>query len=113
MFSLDNLTIPRKLLLTLGLMLATIIGVDAMIYLKAGEIRSSTQWNEHTYQVIETINATMAAMVDQEATVKRFTTEGGAIVLKPEHPTMKPIVVDPHRAEFRILGKVIGLIREM
>jgi len=26
---------------------------------------------------------------------------------------MKPIVVDPQRADFRILGKVIGLIREM
>jgi repressor LexA len=55
----------------------------------------------------------VAALIDQEATVKRFTTEGGAVVLKPEHPTMKPIVVDPQRADFRILGKVIGLIREM
>ena len=55
----------------------------------------------------------VAAMIDQEATVKRFATEGGAVVLKPEHPTMKPIVVDPQRADFRILGKVIGLIREM
>lgn len=55
----------------------------------------------------------VAAMVDDEATVKRFATEGGVVLLKPEHPTMKPIVVDPQRAEFRILGKVIGLIREM
>lgn len=55
----------------------------------------------------------VAAMIDQEATVKRFATEGGSVLLKPEHPTMKPIVVDPQRAEFRILGKVIGLIREM
>ena len=29
-------------------------------------------------------------------------------MLRPEHPTMKPIVVDPQRAEFRILGKVTG-----
>ena len=55
----------------------------------------------------------VAALIDQEATVKRFATEGGAVVLKAEHPTMKPIVVDPQRADFRILGKVIGLIREM
>lgn len=55
----------------------------------------------------------VAAMVDQEATVKRFVTEGGMVVLKPEHPTMKPIVVDPQRADFRILGKVVGLIRDM
>jgi len=26
---------------------------------------------------------------------------------------MKPIVVDPQKAEFRILGKVVGLIREL
>lgn len=60
-----------------------------------------------------TVGDIVAAMIDQEATVKRFATEGGAVVLKPEHPTMKPIVVDPQRADFRILGKVIGLIREM
>ena len=55
----------------------------------------------------------IAALVDQEATVKRFAIEGDTVLLKPEHPTMKPIVVDPQRVEFRILGKVIGLIREM
>ena len=55
----------------------------------------------------------VAALVDDEATVKRFAVEGGVIVLKPEHPTMKPIVVDPQKAEFRILGKVVGLVREM
>ena len=55
----------------------------------------------------------VAALVDDEATVKRFAVEGGTIVLKPEHPTMKPIVVDPQTAEFRILGKVVGLVREL
>jgi repressor LexA len=55
----------------------------------------------------------VAALIDDEATVKRFAIEGGTVVLKPEHPTMKPILVDPQRSEFRILGKVIGLIREM
>ena len=36
----------------------------------------------------------VAAMLDGEATVKRFTRESGAVVLRPEHPTMKPIVVE-------------------
>lgn len=53
----------------------------------------------------------VAALVDSEATVKTFAREGGAVVLKPEHPTMKPIVVDPGHRDFRILGKVVGLIR--
>ena len=53
----------------------------------------------------------VAALVDDEATVKRFARDGERVVLKPEHPTMKPIVVEPGRADFRILGKVMGLIR--
>jgi len=46
-----------------------------------------------------------------EATVKRFTREGDRVVLKPEHPTMAPIVVDPRRTPVRILGKVVGVLR--
>ncbi len=55
----------------------------------------------------------VAAMVDGEATVKRLAREGGAVVLRPEHPTMKAIVVEPGRGDFRILGKVVGVIRQM
>lgn len=55
----------------------------------------------------------VAAMVDGEATVKRFTRESGAVVLRPEHPTMKPIVVEAGRGEFRILGKVVGVMRHI
>ena len=55
----------------------------------------------------------VAAMVDGEATVKRFAREDGAVVLRPEHPTMKPIVVEPGRGDFRILGKVVGVVRQM
>ena len=53
----------------------------------------------------------VAALVDDEATVKRFARDGERVVLKPEHPTMKPIVVEPGRADFRILGKVMGVVR--
>jgi repressor LexA len=48
---------------------------------------------------------------DDEATVKRFQRDGERVVLKPEHPTMAPIVVDPRERNVRILGKVIGLLR--
>lgn len=53
----------------------------------------------------------VAALVDDEATVKRFARDGERVVLKAEHPTMKPIIVEPGRADFRILGKVMGLVR--
>ncbi len=55
----------------------------------------------------------VAALVDDEATVKRFARDGEAVVLKPEHPTMAPIVVPPGRSDVRILGKVIGVLRRM
>jgi repressor LexA len=53
----------------------------------------------------------VAALVDGEATVKRFARDGERVVLRPEHPTMAPIVVEPGRADVRILGKVVGLMR--
>jgi repressor LexA len=60
-------------------------------------------------------NDIVVALVDSvaggEATVKRFKRDGDRVVLKPEHPTMSPIVVDPREREVRILGKVVGLLR--
>jgi repressor LexA len=53
----------------------------------------------------------VVALVDGEATVKRFGRDGQAIVLKPENPTMSAIVVRPGEHEVRILGKVLGLVR--
>jgi repressor LexA len=54
----------------------------------------------------------VVALLDGETTVKRFLREGAAGVLKPEHPTMAPIVVGPGQ-EMRILGKVVGLVRSV
>ena len=48
---------------------------------------------------------------DAEATVKRYLRDGQRVVLKPENPTMKPIVVEPAERQVQILGKVIGLLR--
>lgn len=53
----------------------------------------------------------VVALLDNEATVKRFGRQGEAVVLKPEHPTMSPILVRPAQKGFKILGKVIGLVR--
>ena len=53
----------------------------------------------------------VVALVDGEATVKRFGRDGHAVVLRPEHPTMAPIVVREGEKDVRILGKVVGLVR--
>lgn len=49
----------------------------------------------------------VAAMVDDEATVKRFYKEKGHYRLQPENPNMKPIIV----SEVVILGRVVSSMR--
>jgi repressor LexA len=50
-------------------------------------------------------------MVEDEATVKRFFVDGDQVRLQPENPTIEPSVFNIN--EVTILGKVIGLHREM
>ncbi|HQD51015.1 MAG TPA: transcriptional repressor LexA [Defluviitaleaceae bacterium] len=50
----------------------------------------------------------VVALIDEEATVKRFFREKDHIRLQPENPAMSPIVVK----DVTILGKVIGLFRK-
>ena len=49
----------------------------------------------------------VVAMIDDDATVKRFYRENGMFRLQPENPTMKPIIV----RDVTILGKVVSLYR--
>jgi repressor LexA len=44
-----------------------------------------------------------------EATVKTFYRENGRVRLQPEHPTMEPI----YAAHVQILGRVVGVFREL
>jgi repressor LexA len=53
----------------------------------------------------------VVALVDGEATVKRFAREAHAVLLRPEHPTMGPIVIREGEKDLRIIGKVVGLVR--
>ena len=49
----------------------------------------------------------IVAMIEDEATVKRFFKEGAQYRLQPENPTMEPIITN----DLTVLGKVIGLVR--
>lgn len=51
----------------------------------------------------------VVALIDDEATVKRFFKESGHIRLQPANRHMDPIIV----SDVRILGKVVGLFRRM
>jgi len=56
----------------------------------------------------------VVAMLDNEATVKRFFTDGETVTLKPENPSMRPIVITPGETEsFSIIGKVIFIMKKV
>lgn len=55
----------------------------------------------------------VVAMLDGDATVKRFYKEHDHIRLQPENPDMKPILIYPDDGEVSIVGRVIGIHRQL
>ena len=55
----------------------------------------------------------VVALIEDEATVKRFYKEKNVIRLQPENENMLPIVVNPKDKNIQILGKVKGVIRKV
>ncbi|MBI5059337.1 transcriptional repressor LexA [candidate division KSB1 bacterium] len=55
----------------------------------------------------------VVALIGEEATVKYFKPQGERIVLEPANRYFNPIVVERGTPGFRILGRVIGLMRKM
>jgi len=55
----------------------------------------------------------VVAIINGEATVKRYFPESDHIRLQPENDDFEPILVDKKAQEFRIAGKVVGLLRRM
>lgn len=62
-------------------------------------------------QVVANDGDIVVAMVDGEATVKRFFQEKNRVRLQPENRTMRPIYVE--QGELRVLGKVVGVLRKI
>ena len=57
-------------------------------------------------------NDIVVALLNDEATVKRFVKEREEIRLQPEHPTMEPILVTPDQ-KLAILGRVVAVFRKI
>jgi repressor LexA len=56
----------------------------------------------------------VVAMIDGEATVKRYREDADTVTLFPENPAMEPIVFVGEAAEFlSIVGKVVGVVRDL
>ncbi len=81
------LRVEGESMIEAGIMNGDIIVVTATPYAENGDI--------------------VAALVNDEATVKTFYKENGGYRLQPENSTMKPILVD----EVTVLGKIIANVR--
>jgi len=55
----------------------------------------------------------VVALIEDEATVKRFYKDKNKVRLQPENDTMNPIVVDPRQDRVKIIGKVLGVMRRI
>ena len=53
----------------------------------------------------------VVALINGEATIKRYFKEAGQVRLQPENDSFKPILVTEDSGEFLIAGKVVGLMR--
>lgn len=53
----------------------------------------------------------VVAVIGEEATVKRYFPEAGRVRLIPENEAFETIEVRPGRDDFRIAGKIVGLMR--
>ncbi len=55
----------------------------------------------------------VVAMIDGEATLKRFFRETDGVRLQPENERLQPIIWRPEDGHLRILGKVTGIMRSL
>jgi len=55
----------------------------------------------------------VVALIEDEATVKRFYKEKNRIRLQPENDTMEAIIIKPNENNVRIIGKIKGVIRKI
>ncbi|MGE5652989.1 MAG: transcriptional repressor LexA [Bacillota bacterium] len=101
----DYLALPADLASSDTDLFALIVQGDSMIeagILDGDQVIVRRQATAYNGEVV-------VALIDDEATVKRFYKEGDHIRLQPANPTYAPILVD----DCTILGRVIGLFRRI
>lgn len=55
----------------------------------------------------------VVALIEDEATIKRFYKEENGIRLQPENDMMEPIIIKSNENKVRIIGKIKGVIRKI
>jgi len=63
-------------------------------------------------QAVAQNGQTVVAVIDGEATVKRFYRQEGRVELRPANPALQPLFLEEGAGDLEIRGVVIGLIRK-
>ncbi len=100
----DTLPVPREFL----------SGGDGFMLRVKGESMIDDGIMDGDYVIVRRQNSaengdTVVALVEDEATVKRFYRENGRVKLQPANSSMEPMYFD----SVEVVGKVVGLIRKM
>ncbi|PWC85708.1 chemotaxis protein, partial [Azospirillum sp. TSH100] len=78
-----HLRIGGKLLTSFAILIVIIGAISIANYSTLSSIQSSIGWTIHTYRMIQTTDAAMAAMVDQETGLRGYLVSGNDAFLEP------------------------------
>ena len=78
-----NLRIGGKLLTAFAALIVIIGAISFANYATLSSIQSSIGWTIHTYRVIQTTDAALAALVDQETGLRGYLVSGDQAFLEP------------------------------
>ncbi|MEM7566288.1 MAG: CHASE3 domain-containing protein [Pseudomonadota bacterium] len=81
--TINDLKLFPKLVIAFGLLIAVTAVFSVVVFTRLNAIQQAQDWNDHTYQVLNATERTMAAMVDQETGLRGFLISGDDAFLEP------------------------------
>ncbi len=96
-----------------------LLGIDADFILRVkGESMKNARVNDNDLVLVKQTNFPensdiVVALLDEEATVKRFFLDKDQIRLEPENPDFQPIIINKNDMYFKVLGKVAAVIHRL
>ncbi|WP_374369941.1 methyl-accepting chemotaxis protein [Dongia sp.] len=89
MSALLNLKIAHKLVIGFAILIVLVSAVCTFIYTRVGFLDKSAGWTTHTYEVLETLDASLMGMINQETGVRGYLVSGDEGFLDPYHSGIK------------------------
>lgn len=96
-----------------------LLGIDADFILQVkGDSMKNARISDKDLVLVKQTNFPdnsdiVVALLDEEATIKRFFLEKDQIRLEPENPDFQPIIINKNDMYFKVLGKVAAVIHRL